>query len=389
LTVDARGFLATAIRLVALSAALNVELSNDAAADAMPAPRVLVSTTGNHSERTRTIPITRERGRETRVVMSMKPREVPDFVPGDRVKVTAEVQFSTNCLTPRGPRCVGPAYHYDPVVRTRLVLAHGRKTTGGKRAVRVSRTKRNVCRQRRPFREHHCVITFTKAGFTLREGHPPPCPLDSCRVNLVADAHNPSARSGHRLIVGGLKAKARIPHDRGRMNAIRFHPSDQPEIPALETTHRLTRRFLGKRVVYSQRLDPPFEAGEQLEASGKMEAEISHLPYNVRISAQLILGARRTAFHSTNTVRRVANLDGEISEQNVFNCTRNRPSCTFRKVGALQIEQVTELRPNQPLFVNLVVAVAPKRTTAAPGDKVRIPGRGHVRVVRFPAELKG
>ena len=149
--MDARGFLATAIRLVALSAALNVELSNDAAADAMPAPRVLVSTTGNHSERTRTIPITRERRRERRVVMSMKPREVPDFVPGDRVKVTAEVQFSTNCLTPRGPRCVGPAYHYDPVVRTRLVLAHGRKTTGGKRAVRVSRTKRNVCRQRRPF----------------------------------------------------------------------------------------------------------------------------------------------------------------------------------------------------------------------------------------------
>jgi len=173
------------------------------------------------------------------------------------------------------------------------------------------------------------------------------------------------------------------------MNAIRFHPSDQPEIPALKTTHQLTRRFLRKRVVYSQRLDPPFEAGEQLEASGKMEAEISHLPYNVRISAQLILGASSNAFHSRKTVKRVASLDGEISEQNVFNCTRNRPSCTFRKVGALQIERVTELRPNQPLFVNFVVAVAPKRTTAAPGDKVRITGRGHLSVVRFPAELKG
>ena len=172
------------------------------------------------------------------------------------------------------------------------------------------------------------------------------------------------------------------------MNAIRFHPSDQPEIPALETTHRLTRRFLGKRVVYSQRLDPPFEEGEQLEASGKMDAEISHLPYNVRVSAQLILGASSAAFHP-KTVRPVASLGGEISEENVFNCTRNRPSCTFRKVGAVQIEQVTELRPNQPLFVNLVVAVAPKRTTAAPGDKVMVTGQGGLSVVRFPAELNG
>ena len=128
--MEDRGFVATAIRLVALSASLNVESSDDAAADALPAPRVLVGTTGNHSERTRAIPITHERGRGRRVVMSMKPREVPDFVPGDRVKVTAEVQFSTNCLRPRGPRCVGPAYHYDPVVRTRVLLAHGRKTTG-------------------------------------------------------------------------------------------------------------------------------------------------------------------------------------------------------------------------------------------------------------------
>jgi hypothetical protein len=48
-------------------------LSRETAAET-PAPRVLVGTTGNHSERTRAIPITRERGRETRVVMSMKPR---------------------------------------------------------------------------------------------------------------------------------------------------------------------------------------------------------------------------------------------------------------------------------------------------------------------------
>ena len=132
---------------------------------------MLVSTTGNQSERIRTIPIARKPGRA--VVMSMKPHEVPDFVPGDRVKVTAEVQFTVNCLNNGFPRCVGPAYHYNPVIRTSLVLARGKETTGGRQAVEISATKRDVCR-RLPLREHHCVITFTKAGFRREKGHPPP-----------------------------------------------------------------------------------------------------------------------------------------------------------------------------------------------------------------------
>ena len=40
------------------------------------------------------------------------------------------------------------------MIRTRLVLALGRETTGGRHAVEISATKRDVCRQRLPLREH-------------------------------------------------------------------------------------------------------------------------------------------------------------------------------------------------------------------------------------------
>jgi hypothetical protein len=363
-------------------------LSRETAAQTL-APRVLVSTTGNESERVRTIPITRQPGREKRVVMSMEPQEVPDFAPGDRMTVTAEVQFTVNCLPEQQQerRCIGPAYSYDPVVHTSLVLAEGEETTGGERAVRISPTKRNICRQQLPFREHHCVVTFTDAGFTLREGDSPPCPLDSCRLNLVAEADHRNARSGHRLIVGGLKATGTILQDRGRINAIRFHPGDQPEIPEAQTKLRMLEQVvpdLQKHVVYSQPL-LQLEAGEQLEVSGKLETDISHLTYNTLTSVELILAARPEATGSSDAVKRVATLDGEIAEQNGFNCTQNRPSCTFRKVGVMQIEQAAD----RPLFVNLVASFGPKRATAAPGDRVMVTRGGRLNIVRFPAELKG
>jgi hypothetical protein len=386
LTPRIRALLATAAGLAAVSTHHGAGSALEAASETTSAPRVLATTTGNQSERIRTIPITRKRGREKRVVMSMKPHEVPDFVPGDRVKVTAEVQFTVNCLNNGFPRCVGPAYHYNPVIRTRLVLARGKETTGGRHAVEISATKRDVCRQRLPLREHHCVITFTKAGFRRQNGRPPPCRLDSCRINLVAAAHNPRAGAGDLLMVGGQQPDGSIPQDRGRINAIRFHPGDQPKIPPLKSTAAVRRHVdpdYDKHVVYSKKLSG-LRADEQLEVTGRIRETISGLPYNTRTSAHLVLTARRHATRSNRTVKRVATLGGEIAELNGFNCTKNRPSCVLRKVGVLGIEADAA----QPLFVNLVTIIGPKRTGARPGDRARIAG-GQVKVVRYPPGLKG
>jgi hypothetical protein len=386
LTPRTRAFLATAVGVAAVSTPQGAGSAPERATETTSAPRVLATTTGNQSERIRTIPIARKPGREKRVVMSMKPHEVPDFAPGDRVKVTAEVQFTVNCLNNGFPRCVGPAYHYNPVIRTSLVLAQGKETTGGRQAVAISATKRDVCRQRLPLREHHCVITFTKAGFKRQKGRPPPCPLDSCRINLVADAHNPRAGGGDLLMVGGQQPDGSIPQDRGRINAIRFHPGDQPKIPPLKSRAAVRRHVdpdYDKHVVYSKKL-VGLRAGEQLEVTGRMRETISGLPYNTRTSAQLVLTARRHATRSNRTVKRVATLGGEIAELNGFNCTKNRPSCVLRKVGVLGIEADAA----QPLFVNLVTIIGPKRTGARPGDRARIAG-GQVKVVRYPPGVKG
>jgi hypothetical protein len=351
------------------------------------APRVLVATTGNQSERFRTLPITRRDGQEKRVAMSMKPQRLPTLRKRDRLKTTAEIQFTVNCYNNGFARCVGPAYKYNPIIRAKLVLARHKNTKGGPGAVRISPYKREVCRQRLPFREHHCVITFTRAEHRVGDPSHTPCPPDSCRVNLVVDAHNPKARDGDKLMVGGQQPDGSIPQDRGRINAIRFRPGDQPKVPAAKTKRRVSKRVdpdFRKHVVYSHKLTD-LEAGEQLEVSAKMHTDISHLPYNTRTSAHLVLAARRRATRSNRPVARVATLGGEIAELNGFNCTRNRPTCTFRKVGVLQIERDAD----RALFVNLVTILGPKRSGAAPAHRVNVTGRGHLRVVRYPAEMRG
>lgn len=60
-------------------------------------PKVLVRTSGSHSELIKTIPITRTAGARKSVVMSLNPRRLPDLEQGDKLKVTAEAQVTLDC----------------------------------------------------------------------------------------------------------------------------------------------------------------------------------------------------------------------------------------------------------------------------------------------------
>jgi hypothetical protein len=231
------------------------------------------------------------------------------------------------------------------------------------------------------------VITITDAGLTLRAGKRLPCDPGSCRINLVVSVHNPAARGHDLIMVGGQQPDGSIPQDRGRINAIRFRPADQPAIPAATSDHRVLKRVppdFRRRVIYSMRLNG-LRAGEQLEVSAKLKTKISSLPYNVRTSAQLVLAGSPTAAHANDAVRQAAQLGGEIDELNGFNCTLNRPSCTMRKVGIAHIDRSAD----GPLFVNLYTILGPKHKHARSGDRVKIAPGGGLRVVRYPAELRG
>ena len=175
-----------------------------------------VSTSGNLSELIKKLPITRDEGAKPRVVMSLGPDRLHRLRRGDRLKVSAEVQVTVNCDNPT-PRCVGPIYDYNPIGHAQLVLSDGK---GATRGMPLSESRRFVCRQKLPDREHHCVIVFTGVGADIGKLRSLPCPPDHCFVNLVMDAHHPRARSGEVLLIGGNRPDGSIPQDRGRVNAI-------------------------------------------------------------------------------------------------------------------------------------------------------------------------
>lgn len=342
---------------------------------------VRVATSGNYSERIEKLPITALAGDEKRVVMSLGPKGLPQLRSGDRLKLTSEVQFTLNC-TSQIPRCIGPPYKYDPEIGLRLLLTSSADATTG---LELAPPRQVLCRQRRP-REHHCVITMTDAGVRIEDPDDLPCPLDGCFVNLVVDAHNPQAGGKDVLIVGGNKPDGSIPQDRGRINAIVFHPAGADYPPPRRTRRRVRTELpldLKRRVVYSQRLRG-LEVGDQLAVEAQAVTKRAGLPYSVRTSSQLILGSSRDEVRPGPFTRRLGG-GGEIGESNGFNCTRDKETCTSRKVGVLRISHSARLHGRfRPVFVNLVLIVGPKRFEAKPGDRYEVLRRGGLSVTRYP-----
>jgi hypothetical protein len=349
-----------------------------------------VATTGNSSERVKTLPITRRAGAAPRVVISMGPHRLPSLEVGDRLRVTAEFQVTGNCRA-HGPRCVGRVYHYDPNVRAGLVIARSAGTAGGPGAVAISPLKREACTQKRPDYEHHCVLVFTRGGLTVNQARLP-CPIDRCYVNLVADAHHPRARLGDLLMVGGLKPNGAIPQDRGRVNVVRYRHAGPRDARHISTGHRLKRRLrpdFRRRVVFSKRLSG-LQAGDQLAVTARMTTDVSHLRYAVRTSTRVILADSPHATRQSEFAKKLAFGRGEISENNGSNCTRAEGRCTYRKVGIAEMRRDAADGQGRavPLYVNLVTVVGPKVRRARARDRV-IVRRGGIEILRFPASLNG
>ena len=377
--------------IVAVVAGFAGTLISAAAAAPAETPLVRVATTGNDSELVKTLPITRRGGAEPRVVMSLGPNAMPDLALGDHVEVTAEMQVTTNCGY-ESPRCVGRIYHYDPRVTARLVLAPDARTTGGPGAIQLGDAEREVCTQRKPHREHHCVLVFQGSRADLSSADRLPCDLDGCHINLVADAHQARARRGDLIMVGGQRPNGHIPQDRGRINVIRYRGTRPADFRALTTADALRNRLepdFRRRVVYSRRLDS-LSDGEQLAIAADITLDISHLRYALRDSTRLILAESPRDTRQSAFVKHHALLRGEISENNGSNCTQDEPACTSRKVGVLEMRRDVERGGDPvPLYVNLVTVVGPKAAKARPDDRVIIRRSGGIEVTRFPPRVNG
>ena len=161
--------------------------------------KVLVANTGDNSELTPTLDIQTSPGISPRVVMSLPSWRVGGLAPGDRLKTSAELEVTTDCVTQEA-RCVGQPYTYNPIVSAQLVLAPDGMTTGGPTATPISRVYRHQCVQALPNREHHCTLVLMWPFLDLTA--PMPCMPATCHVNLVAEAYSPEAQPGDKLIVG-------------------------------------------------------------------------------------------------------------------------------------------------------------------------------------------
>jgi hypothetical protein len=356
---------------------------------------VLVSTTGDHSELVRSVRITNPTERARRVVMSMGPSQLPSLAPGDRLHLTAELEVSTDCPRPSF-RCVGRPYRYSPQVRAQLVLA------GSPRAIEpsvpLSKAKHTSCRQRSPHRVHHCMFVFSRVNYAVPDPESLPCSPGACFVNLLVDAHRRAARGRDRLLIGADEPHGEVEQDRGRINAVRIHPTPGTPLSERQTMvasrERATRLVpLGRHrraVVYSQELDS-LKSGEQLAVSARMRSGVGRLGRDARITSRLVLARTRHSTRPARLAKRIASTHGEIAEANGFNCTRPHSPCPTRKVGVMSINEdaATFEGDPVPLYVNLVVTAASRPPGSLKRNVVRINDTGRLKVVRYPAGLRG
>jgi hypothetical protein len=352
-----------------------------------------VATTGNRSEIAKTIPITARAGAEPRSVMSLRPRKLPRLRRGDELKLSAEVQVTTTCVTASG-RCIGRPYSFTPRVSARIVLADRRRAASGPEHVEaLSRPQTIGCHQQRPDRNHHCVLVFRNVVDRLRKAGRRPCALARCHLNLILSAHSRRAIPGNVLIVGADRPDGSVEQDMGRLNATVIPRGVRAHIRHARSKRRVHRRLPegspgsgGWRVVGSLKLRH-LERGDIIAAAARERTGIGGLPYSAYVSSELVLAGSRRSVHP---FRRDATLEGFVTEANGFNCTQGpsayRTPCVTRKAGVVRIRRhpVDRHGHPRPLFVNLISRSFPKLASARAGDAARVLGGGFVAAAIYP-----
>ena len=368
-------------RAAALAAAVLTLLGAHFAASAAAArgpddapPRAELATTGNHSELVETIPITSVPGADQQVVMSLGPDELRPLHPGDRLRVSAEFQVSTTCVS-EGPRCVGTRYDFNPIVGAQIVLSAAPEV--GVASVPLSAPQQVRCKQRRPNRNHHCTLVFPNLETTIGDPSTLPCPPTDCYVNLLVGASNPAAVPGNVLVVGADRPDGSTEADKGRLNVVQAGANVPPPRTSSSvalvnpTVPLLKTESVDRRVVYSVPIPAPKE-GEVLAFDGSYVAGIAALRYNVFVSSRVLVAETPTSVQSTGVAAEATQFHGKATEENGFNCTKGRSGyrdpCTSTKAGVITFTKDAVDAGGQPvtLYLNLVVGASPTSSDVAP-----------------------
>jgi len=214
-------------------------------------------------------------------------------------------------------------------------------------------------------------------------------------VNVIASADHHAARPGNVVIVGADRPDGSIAQDKARL-AVLVERGRVPA-PRVYTDARAVRKSVpiepeekaGRRVTFSLELDD-LRKGDVLVAKGQASLSIASLPYNAFVGTRMIVASSPRAVTTSGYAARATTNGGEISELNGFNCTHGPSAyedpCTTRKSAIAMIRRSPPTRRGEPkpLYLNLVVAGAPKLAPASDRDRMRVLG-GSLRAERYRA----
>lgn len=383
--------------IVLLLAALGLFAS---AADAGQQQKLRVSTSGDNSERIKTVAIGRRPGSKSKVAMSISPNKVGSVAPGDAVVTSGDIEVSTTCLEPMA-QCVGKRYSYSPFVRARLVLGAKPTARGEGSTYPLSGWRKIKCSQELPNRNHHCVLVIPRAKQAIPDDARLPC--TRCNVNLVLDAYSGQAKRGNVLVVGS-DDDDRISQDKGRISAAVFKPGPVAEGNVAKTTRPRSARLpvsgssKKKTVLYSLRL-ANLKAGEQLIIDSKATVSLGGKRYNALLQSQLVLSEKPGSISRSGNPTKVTKTKGQISDINGFNCTRGRSAhtspCAIRRPGIMSLVYDSKSNPVQgtgsdvPLYLNLVASAKGQfGAKPKPGDVLKLNRKGgFIKAYRYGPEF--
>jgi hypothetical protein len=355
---------------------------------------VKAATTTGKAERVDTLPITRHAGAKARVAISLGPRRMPTLRQGDRLRAVGEVQVTNTCVMPE-PRCIGRRYAFDPRVSAWLVVGRSSRAIAGRSAKRISKRESVECGQRRPNRNHHCVLVISDGGMTVRSARRLPCRPARCYLNLVVSAHHPSARHGNKLVIGADTPNGGVRQGKGRVSALLIPAGFHPRTRKAVSKHRVHRKIpmdrsgRGWTSVYSVKLSN-LRAGDVITARARQILDIGHLGNAVFDSSQIILAQGRRRVRSGRIAKR-SGRPPAFTAANGFNCTQGpsayRTPCASRKVGQITIERRPVNRHGRPvpLFVNVISRGFLKTAQPKRGLSAHVRRGGSLRVERFRA----
>ena len=357
-----------------------------------PAGGIRVASTGNKPEiddRLSIAPAAKP-GAKRKVLLSLGPDSktdlpMPDVRPGDRLRLFAELEVTTDYQDPDDDGLVGRAYSYDPRLEAILLLARDETAAVAKTgsAVQVGDPWRGECTHD----QHHRVIVFPDYGYTV-----PPGGIGwngPVRVNVALSAAHPKAKGKDLLLIGQNERTPVVGTDMAGIRVVRIRPADH-KLPKEQRTSRTLVRAISTAeqhtVVFSRRLNE-LRKGEQLLVKSRLMTDSSRLGYPARITTRLFLAddPAQTEPAPGGSANKVCSWKGHLSKPNGFNCLPAAGSTPSQKFGVLRVMR----NASAPLYVNMVAVGGDPTKRAKTGDMLPIGAGSFIEVTRIGPELEG